>query len=402
MSKKLGEILIERGLIDRDQLETALRNQLMLGGQLGTCLLELGYVNEESLGRTLADAHGVPYAGPDIFERVRPPIVKLLTRRVVEEYRAVPLEKSGKQCFVAMVNPRDIASIDALSFATGLHAVPWVAPETRIYEAMEKLYGIPRRPRYTALSVAMAAQEAVKSRPVKSKAKVKAKEPTAAAVAPAHGTAHGAEFGYGRSWVEIAKTLAPTDPMFHGSSDDAANVDGGDRLTERLCAANNRDDVGKAVVDETAATLARVALFSVKGEQLAIWTARGFDPAAARHKPFTIDPRGIFQHVLGDDHYRGPLGNDAEHLRFYSWLGIGLPAEILLVPVHLNDRLVALIYGDGGIGGSIKGLTESYVRLARMIAVALTIVVYKNKLRGIGSFTASRPAQGRQSGGAKG
>ena len=50
MRRKVGEALIEKGLITPAQLEIALRNQLILGGHLGTCLLELGFVEEERLG----------------------------------------------------------------------------------------------------------------------------------------------------------------------------------------------------------------------------------------------------------------------------------------------------------------------------------------------------------------
>ena len=72
MSKKLGQILIDRTAITDDQLETALRNQLMLGGHLGTCLLELGLVDEKKLGDALVAAIRVPYADPEFFRRIHP------------------------------------------------------------------------------------------------------------------------------------------------------------------------------------------------------------------------------------------------------------------------------------------------------------------------------------------
>ena len=385
MSMKLGEILIERGLITGTQLEKALRNQLMLGGHLGTCLLELGLLSEEALGATLADVHGVPFAAAESFSWVTAPTLKAFPRRIVEEYRAIPIKRGEKAIRVAMVDPRDLSAKDALAFASAMKIEPWVVPEVRYFEALEKFYGVPRRPRYVALSAAIAVRKTLPAHPVKSKPASR-KSGDGHGDVPA-GTMPGVEFGYGQSWLEVAKSLVPNDPIFHAAGgDDTPPPALRDRFTERLCAANSRDDVASAVLDELGTTVARTALFAVRGDELGLWAARGFDPAHANSAPFPIASSGILKHLLGDDHYHGPLGNEPENRRFYDWLGIDAPAEILLVPVHLNDRFVALIYGDGGTLGRVQGQTERYVRLTRMLAVALTSIVYKNKIRAIGSF----------------
>lgn len=151
MAQRLGQVLIDRGLITASQLELALRNQLSLGGHLGTSLLELGLVDEEDLGDVLADTLRVPYARPKMFRRVPGAVVRALPERVVAEYRAVPFREHDKTLDVAMINPRDLPAIDALTFASGCRISPWVSPEVRILEAMEKLYDIPREIRYIVI-----------------------------------------------------------------------------------------------------------------------------------------------------------------------------------------------------------------------------------------------------------
>jgi hypothetical protein len=65
---------------------------------------------------------------------------------------------------------------------------------------------------------------------------------------------------------------------------------------------------------------------------------------------------------------------------------------MIAIPVQLNDRLVAVIYGDHGRHGRIGGRTEDYLRVSRMLGMALLTIVYKNKIREIGSIAGQEHA----------
>ena len=58
--KRIGEVLLERGLITASQLDTALIHQRQSGGRLGTTLVALGALSENRLTATLAELQGVP------------------------------------------------------------------------------------------------------------------------------------------------------------------------------------------------------------------------------------------------------------------------------------------------------------------------------------------------------
>jgi hypothetical protein len=147
---KLGEILIRKGLIEQAQLKEALDAQLIFGGHLGTCLMELGYVTEQNLATVLGEAHEVGVAPAGWYENI-PKFVTSVDDRLAERHLAIPFRLQDRQIDVAMVNPKDLMARDELSFASGYKIRSLVAPEARVFQALERYYDIPRRLRYVTL-----------------------------------------------------------------------------------------------------------------------------------------------------------------------------------------------------------------------------------------------------------
>jgi hypothetical protein len=137
--KKLGELLIEAGLIDAFQLETALAQQRNWGGKIGTVLVELGFVKEDDVTRVIADKLRIPHANlfdPPIAE----PVLKLIKQDIAKKYTVLPVRKEGGAVLLAMADPLDIAAIDELRFITGLNIKPALALESEIKIAIKKYY----------------------------------------------------------------------------------------------------------------------------------------------------------------------------------------------------------------------------------------------------------------------
>jgi hypothetical protein len=389
VSKKLGEILIDRGAITAAELETALRNQLMLGGHLGTCLLELGFVDEQKLGDALATAMRVPYANPEVFCGVHHAALQSLPKRIVEEYQAVPFRRKDRVLDVAMINPRDLSVLDALSFASECRIAPWVAPEVRIFEAMEQLYDIPRRLRYIVMSRLVTPLSAAVARDAERQERTTEPEPSPAP--EAHGAAsdasdHGVEYGVGRSWIEVAEEMAARNPSLDASAERGV----GDHLASQLCLADDKDAIARAVLEHALRTMKRAVLFVVRDEQVTLWKGAGFEAELDPSDFGAVGVRGLalLDHLLGNDHYHGPLGDSEAHREIYTRLDVPPPVEILIVPIHVNDRLVALFLGDGGPAGRVEGDPREGLRLARMLGLALNMIILKKKIRNLESFGA--------------
>lgn len=152
MARRLGEILVAKGKLSNDQLQKALQAQMIWGGHLGTNLIELGYVTEDELGEVLAEAHAVRYAPYEVLQDIPNSVLGSIPKGLVEKYKIVPFRFDGKKLHLVMLTPQDLTALDEVSFATGFQLVPYVTPEIRLFQVLEKYYNIPRTKRYITLS----------------------------------------------------------------------------------------------------------------------------------------------------------------------------------------------------------------------------------------------------------
>ncbi|MGQ0507882.1 MAG: hypothetical protein ACT4TC_21480, partial [Myxococcaceae bacterium] len=151
MRKALGEILIQQKSITPDHLEIALRYQVLYGGRLGTNLVEMGVLDLDALTQALATQLNTPPALLKYFGQVTPQTLGMIARPLAEKHHAVPLgivSTKPRVLAIAMANPLDAKGLQELTNAATVQLKPVVAPELRICEYLEKLYGVPPRPRY--------------------------------------------------------------------------------------------------------------------------------------------------------------------------------------------------------------------------------------------------------------
>jgi hypothetical protein len=402
MAKKIGQVLVESALITVDQLETALAHQLIHGGHLGTCLVELGYLDVERLGQTLAESLGISCVDSEVLRGVRRPVLGCLSGALAEKHLAIPLCLLDNLLHVAMVNPKDLDAQAEIAFASGHKIQPWVVPEILFYQALEEHYCIPRRPRFLALDH----REEKETPPEKGDlsheglSSESEGKPTVA-LDPGIATPDqeplqeptwdpGGEYGYGHHWEDIAEGIHSNQPeavdeipshhLEELEENLACDLEG---VSDRLCHAGNGEELIAAALDYASRTCPRCIFFSVRGTLARPWDWRGMsippDKIASLGVPVTAEP--VFMLPRGEDHYRGSVPDDPAYLTLYRELGLQVPREILVFPVHLDDRLITIFYGDSGARDRITGRTEDYHRLMRKLVLALKMLVIQRKIR---------------------
>lgn len=136
---RIGDLLLEAGLITSEQLEEALKSQKQLGGRLGSILVKMGLISEDAVTSFLSQQYGVPSINLDDFE-IDHAICKLIPVKTAVKYEVIPISRIGSTLTVAMVDPSNVFAIDDIKFMTGYNVEPVVAPETAIKEAIKKYY----------------------------------------------------------------------------------------------------------------------------------------------------------------------------------------------------------------------------------------------------------------------
>ncbi len=135
----IGEILVKKGIISRDQLNIALEEQKRTGKKLASILMKLGFVGEEDIGIALSEQIGYPYIDLSSYEIDKDCLSKI-PFELVSKHSIMPVYIIGDALTVAMVNPLDVDAIDEVRRATGMTIRPIFATPTSIKNSIEKYY----------------------------------------------------------------------------------------------------------------------------------------------------------------------------------------------------------------------------------------------------------------------
>jgi hypothetical protein len=216
----------------------------------------------------------------------------------------------------ALLNPKDIKEINDLCFVTGFDIIPYVITELRMVYALEKYYGIKQQIRYISLRDRLDPETKIEESSVN---KIKA------------------------SFTEV------------GEAEEIAGI----------------------LINEVYKIAKRVALFTVKGEKIIGWKARGLD-VETFELPAKDSP--IFSEVLRSrTNYRGPIMNIKGNGPLIKVL-TGTPQDALVLPIILREKTIALLYIDNGNNAVLNANVGFLSMLASMAAIAFEILVLKKRI----------------------
>lgn len=211
---KLGEALVGKGLITKQELNLALERQVVFGGRIGTNLLELRILSEEDLTRFIGEYFRLPYITNEVIGSIPKNVLHSVNKEIIEKYKILPLKKEGKKLYVAMLNAGNLPEVDELSFITGFHIVPYAISEMRLFFALERHYGIKTEQRYVKFLDRFNPQ------------------------------------------IEVLDSL--------------------EKVKEVLTEANNEEKIAEIIIRLARTVASRAAIFNVHIDKITIWKAKGF------------------------------------------------------------------------------------------------------------------------------
>lgn len=411
-------MLVADGLCSRQQVEDAVQNQVILGGRIGTNLVELGVIDEETLARYLSRLHELPaLSGEQIHPD--PEVLALMPREAVDRLDIIPFIREAKRIQVLCVDPRDVKALDEVAFITGLTPDPIVVPEVRFWQLLRACYGIERQLRYVALDthdfisgsfveepplrsgMSQPGEDLISeesfdklyqrrdgfpqvtstdppalpsaSMPLLSAADLEAIEEETSPGPPGHierrvWQAPLVEDGRRRDdrrEEEPAPPEAPQTPLTFAEA------------TRALSEVSDRQAIARCVLRYAASVFRRAMLFTVHRGVALGWNAvgEGLDRRAIRKLVIPLDSPSIFKLVVDSRaHYLGGLRKTPVNIQFLRGTGRQIPLSALMLPILVRGRVVNVLYGDNGHNRHCPSDVGDLLILAQRIAQSYEVL----------------------------
>ncbi|MBM2838165.1 MAG: Type secretion system protein GspE, partial [Deltaproteobacteria bacterium] len=139
MAKKLGELLVDAGLISAEQLAKALANQKVNKKRIGEIIVDLKMASEMDIVQTLYFELGVDSL--DLSKAIIDPMaIQLVPEKLARKFSLLPISVDGKVLTVAMLDPLDFEALDDIRFATGYKLKPVATTRTELLHAIDIHY----------------------------------------------------------------------------------------------------------------------------------------------------------------------------------------------------------------------------------------------------------------------
>ncbi|NQT90171.1 MAG: Flp pilus assembly complex ATPase component TadA [Candidatus Omnitrophica bacterium] len=140
-SLRLGEMLIEEGIITQEHLDEALREQKKTGELIGSVIIRLGYAKEGQVLEMLSKKMGVSYVSIKDME-IKPAVIGKVSAKYACYYKIMPIEFENNILSIAVTNPLDLGVIDDIKLVLGYSVNPVLSGERDILEGIKKYYGV--------------------------------------------------------------------------------------------------------------------------------------------------------------------------------------------------------------------------------------------------------------------
>jgi type II secretion system (T2SS) protein E len=402
MADMPGALLLRAGVLRPGDLAAAAALQERDGGSFGECLVRLGYIDEPQLADFYQTRLMITRVPDHRLVNVAKQVLALVPADMAAEFRVVPVDFDGESLTLAMADPTDNHAVDEIAFFADRHIVRVVATESAVRDAIERHYGVrftsPRAADRVGVRVAQPMSESHPATPPRrtprpgpsteapperapnpsppppSEAKGKAPPPKPSKEAIEEQIVLLTKVKYADATplpmpvppppdyepeyapeddepILLTRPKAPPPPERRRSDTlpGFAQITVPDPPLARLRAAHHRDEIAAAVLDYLALLMRRGAFFVMKKSILIGHDARGadLDPGTVRKLVINVEAPSLFRDVIASRlPYRGPLPETPANRAFAHALG-GVSSEVLLMPIAVRDRIIAVLFGDG-------------------------------------------------------
>jgi len=140
MKKRLGEMLVDEGIISEEQLQEALHEQKIKGGRLEKILISQGYVTQDVIMAFVGTQLGIPHVSLSEIGDIPKDVVFSVPESIAIKYCLIPIVKKDRKLTVAMADPLNVFAIDDIKMTTQFEVEPAIASEAEIKSMQAKYF----------------------------------------------------------------------------------------------------------------------------------------------------------------------------------------------------------------------------------------------------------------------
>lgn len=137
--KRLGDLLLDAGMITIDQLEHVLEVQKSTGKKIGEVLVSENIVNKKQIIEVLEFQLGIPHVDLNNYF-IEPDVPRLISEKLAKRHLLIPIRKEGNKLTVSMEDPLNIFAMDDIRISTGCEVVPVISTKEEILKAIDLHY----------------------------------------------------------------------------------------------------------------------------------------------------------------------------------------------------------------------------------------------------------------------
>lgn len=372
MKLKLGELLLKEKLITGEQLEEALKNQVVYGIRLGSALVEMGYLREDALARVLSAKLGVPFVGQTELSAIPREVIEDFSRAMVVRYQVMPFKLEQNRLGLAMSDPNDLKAIEEIAFVTGHVVQPYVAPDVEISHAQARYYRISEGElRYQ--------QIAGLKRDIDTR---EGEKPGTVPVSALSETGETYNVLIPAEFEDFASLNDVLEEREGGARDERQILNYPRYISGRLAEARSREDVADALTSYIGREFGTGAMFILRGTVAVGWRGvrDGVDIDDIRSLSLMMAKQSVLRDVSETRNFiLGQLTPTPDNQRILEALSLTDDAPLFAAPVVMAGKavVVALVSADMDDPGPRLNELQS---LLKKTSLAFEMLIIKNRI----------------------
>lgn len=396
---QFGQFLIQEGKLLPGQLDKIMEMQQLVGGRLGTNILELGLIEEQELLNALGRFRHSRTIPPADLRHISREVLRLVPPKIAQRHGLIPVERLGNTLVMASRDPIDPLVEDELGYLTSCMVRTALCLEVRLHGSLEKYYGVPQPARLSGLARRLDHGPARKNPAAPAATTIPAPTATPESFLPAVPPKVSPKR---RPKPRIAPPeivpaeIVPAEIQYIELDDDTKQriytVDSAaqtpaarlDLAAEALQTSSIRDEIGDVLLDYCRPYFKRRLLLIQRKETLVGWRGEGEGMRIDKIRAISIPSQeaSVFLTLQqGADFWLGPLAPLQAHGSLNDALGDPPPQSCLVVPITLRKRVVCFFYGDNASEGVGSAPLAEIKRLATKAGVAFEVCILQNKIR---------------------